>query len=195
MKRLILMGGRPWLGPDKGQAFAQALLDSKNQTVNIAYCIFAQPESDWAETERVNTDMLTEFADGKNLVFQTMTEDNFLDISEWADVVYMPGGDPAQLRQALDAHGEVATLWNGKTIAGSSAGADIMCEQFMYLQDKTIHEGYGWVRAVCIPHWLADFKGWKPDDWLRAEQVLQERFPELPILRIPESQFVQLTVA
>jgi len=190
------MGGRPWLAKDGGQGFVDTLFRYYPVEVKLAFCIFAQPESDWEETCKWNTRMFDKFKGNRAVSHQTMTEQNFAEVSAWADVVYVPGGDPAVLQKRLGACGDIAKLWDGKVVAGSSAGADFMCEGYIYLQDKTYGHGFGWIKATCIPHWRSDeWKGYAPEDWDFIEQESLKEAPDTPVLCIPESEFVEFTVA
>lgn len=194
MKRLILMGGRPWVSGDKGQHFAEALFRYHPSHVKLAFCIFAQPESDWEETRRWNTSMFDSFRAARDISYQTFTTENFAEVSKWADIIYVPGGNPNQLKKRLDTCGDLAQLWDDKVIAGASAGADLFCSRYVYLQDKTFGEGLGWVQATCIPHWRDDFEGYTSSDWDWAESESLKRFPNLPILCISEGQSTEVTV-
>jgi peptidase E len=194
MKRLILMGGRPWLGEDKGKAFAEALTSGQTTKIKIAFCIFAQPESDWEVTRRANINIISKFTKNKDLEFKTLTPENFREVSSWADVVYLPGGNPHVLKEKLDLCGDIALLWDKKVIAGSSAGADMLCQHFMFLQEETISNGYGWVKVSCIPHWRSQADEYKTKDFYKIESKLLEEFPDVPVLCIPESEFVEFSV-
>lgn len=101
MKRLILMGGRPWLAEDGGKRFVETLFRYYPKKVKLAFCIFAQPEGDWDETERWNTGMFDKFKGKRALECQTMTPENFAEVSKWADVIYLPGGDPFVLKEII----------------------------------------------------------------------------------------------
>lgn len=195
MKRLILMGGRPWLGEDGGKNLAGTLFRYFPDEVKLAFCIFAQPESEWEETRGYNKQIFEKFKGSRTLTYETMTADNFEKVSAWADIIYLPGGDPNQLLAQVQACGDVSKLWDGKVIAGSSAGADFFCKAFIYLQDKSFGKGLGWVSATCIPHWRSpEWKEYTPADWDFAEAEALRQHPDLPVLGIPESKFVEFTV-
>ncbi|HEY8999660.1 MAG TPA: Type 1 glutamine amidotransferase-like domain-containing protein [Candidatus Saccharimonadales bacterium] len=193
MKRLILMGGRPWEAADKGERQVEVLLRYFPAKVKLAFCIFAQPEGDWEETRALNVSMIECFKGECTIAYQTMTLQNFAEVSEWADVIYMPGGKPPKLKAALEACGDVAKLWDGKVIVGASAGMDILCEHFSYLQEKTILEGFGWIKANCIPHWRN--VGEDAAVQTQAEAELLRRFPETPLLCVAEGDFIEVSVA
>lgn len=193
MKRLILMGGRPWVTGDKGESFTNVLFRYFPGELKLAFCIFAQPESDWAQTEKWNKEMLDSFKGSRKVAYKTMNTDTLEEVSKWADVIYIPGGDPFVLGDELKKH-DLSKIWDGKVVAGSSAGADIFCVAYTYLQDKTFGKGLGWVQATCIPHWRDDFNDYTDADWDWAEEQSLKQYPDLPVLCIPEGQFVEFSV-
>ncbi len=188
------MGGRPWVSDDQGEYFTRVLFRYFSKKLNLAFCIFAQAETDWQETEQRNIEMFNLYKGKRDISFQTMTPENFAEVSKWADVIYMPGGDPDILKQKLAACGDIARLWDGKVIAGSSAGADVLCKYYLFLQNKTLSEGLGWVNASCIPHWRDKFEDYTDKHWDEEETKLHKMYPEIPILCIPEGEFVEITV-
>jgi hypothetical protein len=192
MKRLILIGGGPWLAGGDGKPFVDTLFQYHPNDVKVALCMFAQPESDWDETRRINAEMFTRHAGTRNLEIKTMTTENFTEVSAWADVIYLAGGSTSVLKEKLDNAGDLVKLWDEKVITGSSAGADMFCEGFIYLQDKTYGKGLGWIQATCIPHWRSDFEGYTKDDWDEVEQTALKQ--GLPVLCIPEGSFTEFTV-
>lgn len=196
MRRLILLGGRPWLAKDEGEQFVNTLFRHAPQDVKLAFCIFAQPESEWEETRIWNVNLFKRFKGERKVDYQTLTPENFAEASAWADIIYVPGGDPFQLLDTLKACGDIAKLWDGKVIVGSSAGADLFCEGFTFLQNKTFGHGLGWVKASCIPHWQSEtFEGYTPKDWDEVEAESLRQQPGLPVLCIPEGDFVECSVA
>ncbi len=189
------MGGRPWFGEDGGKRFVDTLFRYYPKEVKLAFCIFAQPESDWEETRAVNMNMFDKFKGGRHVECQTMTDENFAEISAWSDIIYIPGGSTDTLAARLRKHGNIAALWDGKMIAGSSAGANFMCEGFIYLDKKTYNRGLGWVKATSIPHWRSNYNNYTDEDWDSLEQQALSEAPGTPVLCIPESEFVEFTVA
>jgi peptidase E len=187
------MGGRPWETEDKGGSFARTMFRYYPQEVKLAFCIFARPETEWPQTEKWNKSMFQTFAGGRKIAYRTMSAKTLEADSDWADIVYIPGGNPYVLIEKLKAY-DLEKLWDKKLIAGSSAGADLFCEKFVYLQEKTVGEGLGWVKASCIPHWRDKFEDYTYKDWDWAEETLQKEFPDLPVLCIPEGKFVELSV-
>lgn len=189
------MGGRPWFGQDGGKKFTDVLFRYYPKEVKLAFCIFAQPESNWEETRKWNTDMFDKFKGGRKISYQTMTPENFAEVSAWADIIYMPGGDTTVLWQKLQPCGDLAKLWEGKVIAGSSAGMNVLCEGYITLTHKQFGRGLGWVPVTAIPHWRSDYEGYTDPDWDEFEQDALRNLPNKPVFTIPESEFAEFTVA
>lgn len=82
-------------------------------------------------------------------------------------LIYLPGGFPHHLGQSLA--GSLAWLamldaWKqGAVIAGSSAGAMVLCSHYFNPQDGRIVEGLGLLPASCVlPHHDTYGKKWAP---------------------------------
>lgn len=192
MKYLILSGGKP----TESERWVHALLRQAGSEAQIAFCLFAgeTPELQTA-MERGITEVIQRWAGKVRVSFQTLTPDTFKEVSAWANVVVIPGGDPQKLQRELEPHGDLMQLWDGKTISGSSAGADIMCRRYIYLQDKTFHNGFGWVAANFIPHWQAEgWEGWTAETWQWAAAELAGKPGDAPLLTVREGEFVEVAV-
>lgn len=192
MKHLILMGGRPWVARDKGQHQTEVIFRHCQQSAKVAFCNFAQDESEWEDTVSVNLKMFKSFYNG-TLEHRVMNQSSVESDSEWSDIIYIPGGDPFVLINELKPF-VLDKLWDGKVIVGASAGADLLCARFPYLQEKRFGDGLGWVKATCIPHWRDDFNNYTEQDWDWAESESLKRNPDLPVLCIPEGQVAEFSV-
>jgi peptidase E len=192
VKHLILSGGKP----TESEAWVRALVAHAGPEARIALCLFAaeDPNMEQQIADGVSK-VITKWAGKVQVSFKALTADNFALVSEWANVVVIPGGSPMKLTQELEPHGDLLQLWDGKTISGASAGADIMCRRYVYLQDKSFHDGLGWVAANFIPHWQAEtWEGWASEDWDWAARELAETPGKTPLLTVREGHFVEITV-
>lgn len=97
------------------------------------------------------------------------------------------------MKEELDRYKDLDKLWDDKIISGSSAGADVMCANYVYLQDKTMGEGLRWIKATCIPHW-GHYEGYAQKDWEEIREMALKRRPDLSVLCIPEGQFIEFAV-
>lgn len=100
-----------------------------------------------------------------------------------AKLVYLPGGFPAYLAQVLeDSLGWQAmqtALDKGAVLAGSSAGAMVMCEYLFDPQSKRPVKGLGLLSNCCVlPHHNAFGRHWAPR--------LQKGLPRATLIGIDE---------
>ncbi len=187
------MGGRPWEARDGGKYFVNVLFRYFPKTVKLAFCNFAQNEDDWEDTTDRNMRMFRSFTK-KKIENKIMTEKNFRAVSKWADVIYIPGGDSEVLKKRIKNLGNLKILWEEKILAGSSAGADFFCTAYISLRRKTLDKGLGWVNVACIPHWRDNYEDYTKKDWDWAEKEALQTYPNLPLLCIPEGEFVEFSV-
>ncbi len=196
MKHLILGGGYLNKAADGGNRWVETLLARTDKEARIAFCLFSRDEHEWVHVLQQQQTIIKQFAGKTRLEFQTMTPSTISKVSEWANVIYITGGDfPARLKSVLQSHGGILELWDDKTICGSSAGANVMCKRYMHLQNKQVEEGLGWVNARLIPHWRApDWPGWTDADWSWAVEQLVDKAGGSPLLCLPEGDFLEIKV-
>jgi hypothetical protein len=176
-------------------AWVRALLAHAGREARVALCMFAGDEAIQEAMATGVKAVIVDAAAVPDVSFKVFTAENFKEVSAWANVVVIPGGDPAKLKKELEPHGNLMELWDDKTISGSSAGADIMCKRYVYLQDKTFADGFGWVSANFIPHWQAEtWPGWTDKDWAWAAKELSGRPGGIPLFTVREGEFVEIAV-
>lgn len=193
MKYFVLGGGKQEKAPDGGQAWVDAILRHVHENARIAFCNFASLEAEWETITKGYSDFMGRYLKGKKAEFQTMTIANFVQASTWANVVYLTGGNPFLLKDTLLGFGDVKPFWEDKTVVGSSAGAMVMCHKYVYLQEKQIGQGLGWVSCDLLAHYRSDFAGWKPEDWqLFEDQFSNDPASQQSVLCLPEGSFIEL---
>ncbi|OGL30488.1 hypothetical protein A3F37_01280 [Candidatus Saccharibacteria bacterium RIFCSPHIGHO2_12_FULL_41_12] len=195
MKRLIPVGGSSDKTTDITNNLVESMLRYQPDKVKVAFCVFARLEDDWAKVMDNKVTQIEKFVGrNKKISYKLLTDENFIEVSAWADIIFMPGGDPYILKEKLEKHGDLKKLWDNKVIVGSSAGAMVMCNKYVYLQDKTIGQGFGWLEVSCLPHYGSGFSGYTQEDWERAELELLKQSPGQPVLRLAEGEFAEFTV-
>jgi len=100
-----------------------------------------------------------------------------------AKMVYLPGGFPRHLAQSLAGSDSWQAILSahqcGAVIAGSSAGAMILCEHYYDPYEKGIFGGLGLIPDACIlPHHDTFGKSWAPE--------LAHRLPGAVLIGIDE---------
>jgi cyanophycinase len=98
-------------------------------------------------------------------------------------MIYMLGGFPRHLAQSLAGSRSwqaiLAAHQAGAVVAGSSAGAMILCDHFYDPYEKNIFDGLGLIPGACIlPHHDTFGKSWAPE--------LAQRLPGVLLIGIDE---------
>lgn len=76
----------------------------------------------------------------------------------------------------------------GKTVAGTSAGADALSKYYYGLDSLEARDGLGLVPVKTIPHFKSDYHGWE-FDWDKAEAELKAYKEDLPLVALREGEF------
>lgn len=98
-------------------------------------------------------------------------------------LIYMPGGFPRHLAQSLTGSDSwqavLSAHRSGAVIAGSSAGAMVLCDHYYDPYEKNIFSGLGLIPDACIlPHHATFGKSWAPG--------LAQRLPGVVLVGIDE---------
>jgi cyanophycinase len=98
-------------------------------------------------------------------------------------LIYMPGGFPRHLAQSLTGSDSwqavLSAHRSGAVIAGSSAGAMVLCDHYYDPYEKNIFSGLGLIPDACIlPHHDTFGKSWAPG--------LAQRLPGAVLVGIDE---------
>ncbi len=87
----------------------------------------------------------------------TADPDKFEDQVKHADAIYFHGGTTSKLLEALKRFPNLASLLAGKTIAGESAGANVMGRYSYSKSADGVLEGLGLLPIKVIPHYSNDY--------------------------------------
>lgn len=189
MTRYILVGGYPHKALDGGEAFVRALVEGYGEKPKILDCLFARPRENWAKAHEQDTAFFTTHLGEHSFHIQMAEVETFREQIVWADAVYIRGGSVEDgLLEMIASVVDIKKLLEGKTLAGSSAGADAMSHSFYGLDTLRLHDGLGFVPAKVIPHWMSDYNA--PNiDWAKAYEELDAYKEKLPILTLREGEF------
>lgn len=189
MTRYILVGGYPRKAPDGGKAFAEELVKGFDDPIRILECLFARPRENWEEAFAQDKTFFISHLSDKKLEFQLADPERFKEQVIWAHAIYIRGGaSEAAFLQLQKKSGGWEKELKGKTLAGSSAGADIISTYYYGLDDLKIGNGLGLLPVKVIPHFRSDYNA--PNiDWNRAEIELRAYKKSLPLIKLAEGQF------
>ncbi|MBI4121784.1 MAG: Type 1 glutamine amidotransferase-like domain-containing protein [Parcubacteria group bacterium] len=187
--KYILVGGYPHKAPDGGKGFAEELVKGFDEPVKILDCLFARPRENWEKAFAQDQEFFAKQLPGKQLEFAMALPEQFREQVRLANVIYIRGGVSEALFLQLQKPSEG---WqhelSGKTLAGSSAGADVISKYYYGLDDLQIAEGLGLLPVKVIPHYGSDYNA-PHIDWTKAEAELAAYKEPLPLIKLAEGQF------
>jgi peptidase E len=194
MTKYILNSGNSKKYPKKELVFLNEILAGFEGEVKILYCFFAQPRERWesrfeAYSERFAS--LTGKAD--SLVFELAFPATFQKQVESNDIILIQGGDDYLLRFWLGQF-DLEKIFEGKVVATSSAGSDLLVSSFWTCDWRDCLGGLGILPIKFIPHFDSDYGSDDPRgkiDWDDARKELEEYGDKLlPIHALKEGEFI-----
>lgn len=94
----------------------------------------------------------------KNVIFNEANEATFIDQVKKADIVYMHGGNTLKLLDTLKKFPNLRELFQGKVVAGESAGSYVLSTYFYSKSAGGVFEGLGFVPVKTICHYIGENK-------------------------------------
>lgn len=187
--KFILVGGYLHKAADSGQAFCQELVKGLKEPVKILVCMFARPEESWAVALTKDKKFFADHLPGKKLEIKLADPEKFIEQVKWAEVIFLRGGDAEPLLvNLLSENSHWLNHLDGKTVAGTSAGADALAKYYYSLDHNKIEEGIGLLDIKVIPHYFSDYNA--PNiDWAKAYQTLDEYEENFPMIALREGEF------
>lgn len=193
MTTFILHGGQSSQECVNNDRFwSQCTATINKSTVTIALIYWARPEHKKITAEARDKANIIKQAGSKQVHF--IVPNNAEEIErqlDQIDVIYFSGGDFEPLEKYSDDVQKLKNLINNKVFLGSSIGSFIVCEYFMSSfedQDRGVLKGWGSLAMSVLCHWD------KEDKAEYKLKSLQKAAPNLPILTLNETEFVQFIV-
>lgn len=188
MTKFILIGGYPHKAADGGKAFCEELVKGASEPVKFLDCLFARPEETWEKGHAQDKELFGSNLPNKRVDMVPADPTEFIEQLHWADVIYIRGGSNDALREALNKQESWVEALEGKTLAGSSAGANMLSKYFWSPDSLKCGDGLGILPVKVIVHYGSEYNA--PNvDWNKAEVELRAYKEDLPILKLPEGGF------
>ena len=152
MTKFILHGGFIRKNSELNTEFLRELVKDVPENGNVLMVYFAnETEEEILEKFQAHIKMFQDKVPEKKVLLSTATKENFIEEITKSDAVLINGGDTRKLINILKTYPGLRQAINGKTIAGSSAGAYALAAYGAANSEKVIREGLGYVpvRVVC----------------------------------------------
>lgn len=194
MTKYLLNSGGLKNHPEKARKFNLEIVKDLNKTPRILFCYFASARELWEEKFASYTASFLESMDKDiNPKFELAFPDKFINQIKNNDAVVIHGGDDKLLLHWLKQY-NLPEIWEGKVVAGSSAGSDVLVKQFWTCDWRKVMDGLGLLPIKFIPHYKStygqnDSRG--PINWEEAYTELNNHGDKsLPIYALEEGDFI-----
>lgn len=176
--KYILSGGYAGRPNEENDKFFQEILADTKDNLNILLIYFAKPLEEYNRMLEKDQYQFNKNNTGKKFNFEIANTDNFKKQTKKADIVYIHGGQTLKLLEALKTYSDLKKLFNGKIIAGESAGAYILSTCFYSKSEGGIFHGLGFAPAKTICHYIG-----------KNSEKLNECSKNLDILLLPDYKY------
>jgi peptidase E len=187
MTKYILHGGRARIENKSNKRFFEEILNISNKEVTVLLLNFAKPKSKWPEYVKSEKKWFRKAARDKKVNFIIADTTNVVEQIKKSDVIYMAGGDGHLIKKELDKVPNLAKLFNGKTVAGSSAGTNVLAKYFFTNDYDRIEAGLGILPIKTICHiGKGNMYG---KDYAKEIKQLEKYHPEFETIALKETEY------
>jgi peptidase E len=185
MTKYIFHGGGLSLESDSNHGFYKEIVKDipVNGTVLLVY--FASRSDDNSERIALDTTRLKELTGKPALHILIANETDFISQIKESDAIFIRGGSTEKLLNILYAYPDLKNSFEGKTIAGSSAGAYALSTFYSSHYEDCAAEGLGIVPVRVVTH----YKSEKMPPKAAAIEALQNAAPELKLIMLKEGEW------
>ena len=188
--KYILVGGYVNKASDGGKAFYDELVKGfDKKPVKILDCMFARYEKDWPETFAKDQELFSKYI--KDFELKLASVENFIEEVKESDVIFLRGGYTTMLMDFLNKDKSWINYLDGKVVAGTSAGGEVIAKYYHILKSNKKGDGFGFVPIKFIPHWKSDFfDGEKQNlDYDKILEELKDYKEDVEIIVLKEGEF------
>lgn len=188
MTKYILVGGYPYKAKDGGKAMCNEAVAGFSEPVKILICLFARQSEQWDKLYEENKRFFIKNLSKIKLDFTLAAERDFENQIKDSNLLYFNGGDTAELMGRLGKVSEWLRVLEGKSVMGSSAGADILSTYNYDIEFFRCADGLGLVPVKTIVHYeVSNYT--PPVGWGAAYNEIERYKEELPIWALHEGEY------
>lgn len=189
MTKYVLVGGYPSQGTGHGQDLCLELVSGFfTRPIKILDCVFAVSPTDQANVYDRDQRFFARHLHPGSFVMQRAVETEFLAQTDWADVVWIKGGETDPLMKILQRFPKWAEHLDGKTVGGTSAGAYALATHYHELDRMRVGDGLGLVPVSVAAHWRSPV--YADLNWDEVKHQLEMVNPKLPLALLKEGEFL-----
>lgn len=153
MTKYILHGGFTREDNESNRGFYDEFMKDVPDGGTVLLVYFAARDEKDAEKTNAHIQMCKDASIGKTVDFVVASREHFIEEIKKADTIFFNGGSTSKLMREMEPFGNFKTSIEGKTIAGSSAGAYMMATYGASHSEEILREGLGLVPVRLICHY------------------------------------------
>lgn len=188
MTKYILHGGYTSTGNELNRTFYEEIGRDVPDKGTILLCYFASQDEDNSNRFKEDSERIKEQSHGKDFTFLFANEKDFIEQLKQADALYMRGGSTPRLLGILKKYDDFKENLEGKTVAGSSAGAYAIGQYSAFHDDESggkVREGLGLLPLRVVCHYESSDLPPNPE----AFSSLKNMAPELDLVLLKDFEW------
>jgi peptidase E len=185
----ILHGGLTSIASQNNALFFKTITSKLEDGDKVLFVGFARDDEKIQDVYERDKKSLLEQTD-RSIIVVNATHENFTEQVKSSAVVYITGGDTRKLLKEVKQHPDFLKLIDGKTIAGSSAGANVFSSLYYSTALKTVCEGLGILPFLLVCHYGNKEMG--ADE--RAVSELKQHNSAFEVITLAEQEFNSLEI-
>jgi hypothetical protein len=170
--RYILVGGGWKSALDKASPWQRMMIDRHDGPVRVLICLFGREQPVWDE-RFAHVKGLFEINLGPQALYELALPGTFMQQIEDSDVVYLDEGDNVCMEKSLVSYRSLSLAFAGKTVAGSSAGANILSQEYYTRSLSMVRAGMGILPIKVMTHYDSQPDSLHLIDWPAIRRELQ----------------------
>jgi len=157
MTKFILHGGGTRKDSAKNKNFFQQISTASKGGDLLIVC-FAQPKKEWKKHFEHEKKKFSHIRSDLNFILADNSPKKFCQQIKKANAIYIKGGDDGLLQKKIKPIENFEELIQGKTIAGSSAGANFLSKYYYSTDNNRIEEGIGILQIKLFTHYTPNHR-------------------------------------
>jgi peptidase E len=188
MIKYILHGGCTSTDNELNRTFYEEIARDVPDQGTVLLCYFASKDEDNSGRFNEDSERIKEQSQDKNLKFIQANEEDFIDQLRQSDALYMRGGSTPKLLGILNKYDNLKDKLEGKTVAGSSAGAYVIGKFSAFHDDESggkVRKGLGLLPFRVVCHYESVDLPPNPE----ALELLMNTEPELEVVLLRDFEW------
>ena len=156
MIKYVLHGGYTSTNNELNRTFYEEIARDVPDGGVILLCYFASQDNDNSGRFKEDSERLKRQSHAKEFTFLLADENKFMEQLKESDALYIRGGSTPKLLRSLEKYDNFRDTLEGKTIAGSSAGAYVVGRYSAFHDDESggkVREGLGLLPLRVVTHY------------------------------------------